>query len=63
MRCPSGGEGGTPRLEMAAIKMRGQEGRTLFPHHPSDSVICADKFIAMSPSLNERQLPCQVLIV
>lgn len=34
--------------EMAAIKMRGQEGRMLFPAHLSDIVICADKFIAMS---------------
>lgn len=34
--------------EMAAIKMRGQEGRMLFPVHLSDIVICADKFIAMS---------------
>lgn len=33
--------------EMTATKMRGQEGRIFFHSHLSDSVICADKFIAV----------------
>lgn len=34
--------------EITATKMRGQEGRMFFLSHLSDSVICADKFIAVS---------------